>query len=330
MIVRFANPNILYLLFILIPLAAGYIYKQRQGHATMVVSTVDGVLSAPRSLKYYLRHLPFFFRAAALALLIVALARPQSASDDQSVSTEGVDIVLALDISTTMEARDLKPNRLEAAKEVASKFIMDRKDDRMGLVLFAGESFTQVPLTTDRMTLINMLSQVEPMMVDDGTAIGSGIATAVNRLRESSAKSKVVILLTDGENNSGSITPLMAAEAAAALGIKIHTIGVGTKGTAPMPAIDAWGRKTFVQAPVKIDEKLLSQIADMTGGNYYRATDKESLADIYDRINSMEKTKIDVERQTIYSERYYIFVLAALVSLIAALVIRHLYLRQIP
>lgn len=296
----------------------------------MLVSTVEGVEAAPRSLRYYLRHLPFALQALAVALLIVALARPQSASDSQTVSTEGVDIVLALDISTTMEARDLKPDRLEAAKDVASKFVMDRTGDRMALVLFAGESFTQVPLTTDRMTLINMLSQARTMMVDDGTAIGSGIATAVNRLRGSDAKSKVIVLLTDGENNSGSITPLMAAEAAAALGIRIYAIGVGSKGTAPMPAIDAWGRKTFVQAPVKIDEELLRSIADMTGGLYYRATDKESLSDIYDRINSMEKTKIDVEEQTVYGERYYPFVLWAVVALVAMLALRHLYLRQIP
>ncbi len=330
MIVRFANPHMLYLLLVLPLIAAGYIYKCRQGGAAMLVSTVDGVAGAPRSVRYYLRHVPFVLQALAVALLIVALARPQSASDNQSVSTEGVDIVLALDISTTMEARDLRPNRLEAAKEVASKFVMDRKGDRMALVLFAGESFTQVPLTTDRMTLINMLSQATPMMVDDGTAIGSGIATAVNRLRGSDAKSKVIVLLTDGENNSGSITPLMAAEAAAALGIKIYAIGVGSKGTAPMPAIDPWGRKTFVQAPVRIDEELLRRIADMTGGLYYRATDKESLSDIYDRINSMEKTKIDVEEQIVYGERYYPFVLWAVVALIAMLLLRHLYLRQIP
>lgn len=320
----------LYLLLLLLPMAAGYVYKCRQGGAAMLVSTVEGVEAAPRSLRYYLRHVPFALQALAVALLIVALARPQSASDSQTVSTEGVDIVLALDISTTMEARDLKPDRLEAAKDVASKFVMDRTGDRMALVLFAGESFTQVPLTTDRMTLINMLSQARTMMVDDGTAIGSGIATAVNRLRGSDAKSKVIVLLTDGENNSGSITPLMAAEAAAALGIRIYAIGVGSKGTAPMPAIDAWGRKTFVQAPVKIDEELLRSIAEMTGGLYYRATDKESLSDIYDRINSMEKTKIDVEEQTVYGERYYPFVLWAVVALVAMLALRHLYLRQIP
>jgi len=320
----------LYLLLVLLPMAAGYIYKCRQGGAAMLVSTVEGVAAAPRSVRYYLRHAPFVLQALAVALLVVALARPQGASDSQRVSTEGVDIVLALDISTTMEARDLRPDRLEAAKEVASKFVMDRTGDRMALVLFAGESFTQVPLTTDRMTLINMLSQARTMMVDDGTAIGSGIASAVNRLRGSDAKSKVIVLLTDGENNSGSITPLMAAEAAAALGIKIYAIGVGSKGTAPMPAIDPWGRKTFVQAPVRIDEELLREIADMTGGSYYRATDKESLADIYDRINSLEKTKIDVEEQIVYTERYHPFVLWAIVALTAMLLLRHLCLRQIP
>ncbi len=318
------------MLLVLLPMAAGYIYKCRDGAAAMLVSTVEGVAEAPRSVRYYLRHAPFVLQAVAVALLVVALARPQGASDSQRVSTEGVDIVLALDISTTMEARDLRPDRLEAAKEVASKFVMDRTGDRMALVLFAGESFTQVPLTTDRMTLINMLSQARTMMVDDGTAIGSGIASAINRLRGSDAKSKVIVLLTDGENNSGSITPLMAAEAAAALGIKIYAIGVGSKGTAPMPAIDPWGRKTFVQAPVRIDEELLRQIADMTGGAYYRATDKESLADIYDRINSLEKTKIDVEEQVVYTELYHPFVLWAIAALVAMLLLRHLYLRQIP
>ncbi|MDE7355166.1 MAG: VWA domain-containing protein [Rikenellaceae bacterium] len=330
MIVRFADPHMFYLMLLLPLMIAGYIYKQRQGRSAMIVSTVEGVRSAPRSARYYMRHLPFVLKLAVVALLVAALARPQSASDTQSVSSNGVDIILLLDVSSTMEARDLQPNRLEAAKEVASKFVMDRKGDRMGLVLFAGESFTQVPLTTDRMTLISMLSKASTGMIEDGTAIGTGIATAVNRLRKSTSKSKVVILLTDGENNSGSIAPLMAAEVAAALGVKIYSIGVGTKGTAPMPSIDAWGRKVFVQAPVKIDEKLLRSIAEETGGIYYRATDKESLAGIYDRINSLEKSKIDVEETVVYGERYGMFVMAALVLAVVSLLVRHLYLKRIP
>lgn len=329
-IVKFANPNLLYLLLLLVPMVVLYVYKISHGRATLQVSSVDGVVALPRTIKYYLRHLPFVLKSLSIALLIVALARPQSSSDNQTVSTEGVDIVIAFDISTSMLARDFTPDRITAAKEVASKFILDRRGDRLGLVVFAGEAFTQVPLTTDHVTLVNMLNEVNCGVIDDGTAIGNGLATAVNRLRESSAVSKVVVLLTDGVNNAGQITPQTAADAAAAMGIKIYTIGVGSEGTAPMPAIDAWGNQTFVQAPVKIDEEVLKSIAQTTGGNYYRATDKKSLIEIYNQINSMEKTKIDVEDFIIYSEEYMIFVLLAALGLVLALLVKHIYLRQIP
>ncbi|MFI3315494.1 MAG: VWA domain-containing protein, partial [Rikenellaceae bacterium] len=260
----------------------------------------------------------------------VAIARPQSSSDDQTVTTEGVDIVLSLDVSTSMLARDFTPNRLEAAKDVATKFVLDRKSDRIGLTIFAGESFTQSPLTTDHASLINLLNQVDLGVISDGTAIGSGLATSVNRLRDSDSKSKVVILLTDGVNNSGQITPLTAAEAAAALGIKVYTIGVGTIGTAPSPAIDAWGNTTFVNAEVQIDEETLKTIAESTGGRYFRATDNASLKSVYDEINALEKTEIDIEHFTVFSERYSLFVLLAAIIILLEILVRHLYLRQIP
>lgn len=329
-IVRFSNPNLLYLLLI-VPLMVGYyLYKFKGGKAAITISSVAAVKNAPKGLKYYLRHSPFVLRILAISMIIIAVARPQSASDNQTISTEGVDIILSLDISTSMLARDFKPNRMEAAKDVATKFILDRKSDRIGLTIFAGESFTQSPLTTDHASLINLLNQVHDGIIEDGTAIGSGLATSVNRLRESTSKSKVVILLTDGVNNRGQITPLTAAEAAAAMGIKVYTIGVGSRGTAPSPAMDAWGNMTFVQAKVEIDEETLEQIAEITGGRYFRATDNQSLSNIYDEINSLEKTKIDVENFTVFSEQFMNFVLMALLLLAAEILVRHLYLRQIP
>ncbi|MFI3321149.1 MAG: VWA domain-containing protein [Rikenellaceae bacterium] len=329
-IVRFENPQLFYLLLI-VPLMIGYyLYKFRGGKAAITMSSVAAVKSLPKGVKYYLRHLPFLLRIVAIGLIVVAMARPQSSSDNQTISTEGVDIVLSLDISTSMLARDFKPDRMNAAKDVATKFILDRKSDRIGLTIFAGESFTQSPLTTDHASLINLLNQVESGVIDDGTAIGLGLATSINRLRESNAESKVVILLTDGVNNSGQITPITAAESAEALGVKVYTIGVGSMGTAPSPAIDAWGNITFVQAKVEIDEDTLKQIAEITGGRYFRATDNQSLQNIYDEINSLEKTKIDVENYTVYSEQFLLFALLALGALLAEILVRHLYLRQIP
>ena len=329
-IVRFENPGWLYLLFLLVPMAAFYVYKFRKGRAALQMSSLDGLHRLPRTARYYLRHLPFLLRAVAVALIIVAMARPQGAQDNQDVSTQGVDIVLALDVSGSMLARDFKPDRISAAKDVATKFILDRRSDRIGLVVFAAESYTQSPLTTDHATLINLLNQVESGLLEDGTAIGNGLATAVGRLKNSDAKSKVAILLTDGVNNSGQIAPLTAAEIAKNFGIKVYTIGVGTQGTAPMPAQDAWGNRTFVQAPVEIDEEALRQIAEETGGKYYRATDNQSLSDIYDQINSLEKTKIEVKDFLVYQERYLFFVLLAFGALLLEIAVRHIYLRQIP
>ena len=331
-IVRFENISMLYLLFGLIPIIAYYIFKLRDGHPTIQISTIEGLKNTPKTLKYYLRHLPFIFRIGALTLIIIAMARPQSASDHTNTTTEGIDIALSLDISTSMLARDFKPDRISAAKDIATQFIIDRKTDRITLVVFAGESYTQCPLTTDHASLINLTSQVKPAgeFIDDGTAIGNGLATAVSRLKDSPSKSKVIILLTDGVNNSGQITPTTAAEIAKNYGIKVYTIGIGSKGTAPYPAMDRFGNITYVDAKVEIDEETLQNIADMTGGKYFRATSNERLKSIYDEINALEKSKIDVKSFISYQEEYIIFALLAMLLLFAEVIIKNIYLRQIP
>ena len=329
-IVRFVNPHLLWLLWVLVPMVAYYVYRSRQGGATLRISTVDGVKNLPHSLKYYLRHLPFVLRCLAVAALIVALARPQSAQHHSNETTEGIDIVLSLDISGSMLARDFQPDRITAAKEVAAHFINDRPNDRIGLVVFAGESFTQSPLTTDKASLLTLLAGVKSGIIEDGPAIGNGLATALNRLRESQAKSKVVILLTDGVNNSGQIAPLTAADIAQSLGIRVYTIGVGTMGTAPYPMLDMWGNISFQPMKVEIDEAVLQQIAEKTGGQYFRATDKETLEAIYDEINDLETSKVEVENFTRYEERFAPFALLALGLLLIEFLLKNLYLRRIP
>lgn len=326
----FHSPHILWLLVLLVPAIAYYLYRVRKGGAALRISSVAGVLKAPRTIRYYLRHVPFVLRMAAFALLVVALARPQTAQHNTRTSAEGIDIMLALDVSGSMLARDFKPDRLEAAKEVAGSFISDRYGDRIGLVAFAGEAFTQSPLTSDQSTLLTLLGRVRSGLIEDGTAIGNGLATAINRLRESDARSKVIILLTDGVNNRGEIAPVMAAEIAKELGIRVYTIGVGSRGTAPTPAIDMFGNMTFVQAKVEIDEKTLQQIADATGGQYFRATDNEKLQAIYDEINRLEKSKVEVNDFTTYTEKYLGWLLAAIAALLAEFLIRTLILKRIP
>lgn len=329
-IVRFESPQILYLLLLIIPMVAYYIFKLKDGRATLQISTIAGLIKNNKTLKYYLRHLPFVLRMAAFSLLIIALARPQDSTDKNSVTTYGVDIVISLDISSSMLARDFTPNRIMAAKDVATKFIVDRKTDRIGLVVFAGESFTQSPLTTDHATLINLLNQVESGMIDDGTAIGNGLATAVARLKDSKSKSKVAILLTDGVNNRGQVAPNTAAQLAKTLGIKVYTIGIGTEGVAPYPTVDAWGNINYVDVEVEIDEEVLKDIANETGGKYFRATSNDKLKSIYDEINALEKTEIDIENFISYQEQFFIFLLFAIVLLIIEVMIKHLYLKQIP
>lgn len=328
---EFANPHILWLLAAIVPLAGYYVWRTMQGDATIRISSVEGLRHAPRTVRYYLRHVPFALRCIALATLIVALARPQSAEHDTRTDAEGIDIVLAIDISGSMLARDFKPDRITAAKEVAGSFVADRYGDRIGLVVFAGEAFTQSPLTTDQSSLQTLLSRIRSGVIEDGTAIGNGLATAINRLRESDAKSKVVILLTDGVNNRGEIAPLTAAAIAQDYGIKVYTIGVGTMGEAPYPVFDQRGNLVqTVNMKVEIDEEMLRKIARQTGGEYFRATDKQTLQSIYDQINSMEKSRVEVSEFTILHEEYLVWVLAALAALLLEFIVSRLILKRIP
>lgn len=327
---HFASPYYLWLLALIVPMIAYYVWRVRQGGAAIQISTVEGVLRAPKSVRYYLRHLPFVLRTAAYALLVVALARPQGIEQNVRTSTEGIDIMLSIDVSGSMLARDFKPDRITAAKEVAASFISDRVGDRLGLVVFAGEAFTQSPLTTDQSTLQTLLARIRSGLIEDGTAIGNGLATAINRLRESEAKSKVIILLTDGINNRGEIAPMTAAEIARAQGIRVYTIGVGSRGTAPYPAVDMFGNMTFINQKVEIDEKALTEIARLTGGRYFRATDKEKLQAIYDEINQLEKSRVEVTERITYHELFLGWVLAALALLSAELLLSNLVLKRIP
>ena len=327
---HFASPYYLWLLTLLVPMIGYYVWRTLQGGASIQISSVAGVGRAPRTVRYYLRHLPFALRAAAFALLVVALARPQDVEQNVRTNTEGIDIMLAIDVSGSMLARDFKPDRITAAKEVAGSFIADRYGDRIGLVAFAGEAFTQSPLTTDQSTLQTLLARIRSGLIEDGTAIGNGLATAINRLRESDAKSKVIILLTDGVNNQGQIAPMTAAEIAKAQGIRVYTIGVGTEGMAPYPAIDMFGNLTFVNQKVEIDEKVLKAISDMTGGRYFRATDKEKLKAVYDEINQLEKSKIEVMEHISYHELFLTWALAALGLLFTEFLLSNLVLKRIP
>ena len=330
---QFASPHYLWLLTLLAPMTAYYVWRTMQGGAAIRISTVAGVLHAPKTVRHYLRHLPFALRAAAFALLVVALARPQDIEQNVRTNTEGIDIMLAIDVSGSMLARDFKPDRITAAKEVAGSFVADRYGDRIGLVVFAAEAFTQSPLTTDQSTLQTLLARIRSGLIDDsGTAIGNGLATAINRLRESEAKSKVIILLTDGVNNRGQIAPMTAAEIARAQGIRVYTIGVGTEGTAPYPAVDIYGQPTgdVVMAKVEIDEKTLGAMADLTGGKYFRATDNAKLKAIYDEINQLEKSKVEVTERISYHERFLVWALAALGALLLEFLLSNLVLKRIP
>ncbi len=328
---HFASPYYLWLLVLLVPMIGYYVWRTLQGGAAIQISSIRGVTDAPRTVRYYLRHLPFVLRATAFSLLVVALARPQDVEQNVTTNTEGIDIMLAIDVSASMLARDFQPDRITAAKEVAGSFIADRYGDRIGLVVFAAEAFTQSPLTTDQSTLQTLLARIRSGLIDDnGTAIGNGLATAINRLRESDSKSKVIILLTDGVNNRGQITPMTAAEIAKAQGIRVYTIGVGTRGTAPYPYVDMFGNVSVAQVPVEIDEKTLSAMAEMTGGKYFRATDNEKLKAIYDEINQLEKSKVEVFEHIAYHEQFLGWVLAALGLLLAEFLLSNLVLKRIP
>lgn len=326
----FHNPHLLWLLLLLLPLIAHYVWRTLQGGAAIRISSVDGAAEAPKTLRWYLRHLPFILRAAALGLLIVALARPQAVEEYSNTSAEGIDIMLAVDVSTSMLARDFKPDRITAAKQIAGEFVADRFGDRIGVVAFAGEAFTQCPLTSDQNTVQTLLSRLRSGVIDDGTAIGNGLATSINRLRESGSKSKVVILLTDGVNNAGQISPAMASKIAYDQGIKVYTVGVGKRGKAPYPMIDMFGNQSFAMADVEIDEELLRSIAAETGGEYFRAENNDALKSIYDHIDTLEKSKVEVVHSTLYTELFGRWIVLALLLLAVELFLSNFILRRIP
>ena len=326
----FEYPRLLWLLVIPALLVLHYIYLELAGrHPHMRVST-----SVPWTLKRspfmsVMRHVPFVLRIFALSMVIVAIARPRSSEQMERIDTEGIDIILAMDVSTSMLARDLTPDRINASKDIAIEFIAQRPSDRMGIVVFAGESFTQCPLTTDRATLINLMKEVQTDIIEDGTAIGNGLATAIARMKDSDAKSRVVILLTDGVNNRGEISPQMAAEIAKTYGVRVYTIGVGKEGMAPYPVMTPWGVE-IQNVRVEIDEKLLSEIAESTGGRYFRATDNTKLAEIYSEINKMEKARTTVDSFPIYKELFGTYALLALLALMLELFLNWFVIRRLP
>ncbi|MBQ2109453.1 MAG: VWA domain-containing protein [Bacteroidales bacterium] len=325
----FEYPEVMWFFAVPVLLVLLYLYKElKSRNPHMRVSTIAPWKSGGMSVLAVLRHLPFIFRIGALCFIIVALARPRSSTETEKVDTEGIDIVFAMDVSTSMLARDFTPDRISAAKDIAIEFISQRPSDRMGIVVFAGESYTQCPLTTDRATLINLMKEVQTGLIDDGTAIGNGLATAVARMKDSDAKSRVIILITDGVNNMGEVAPLTAAEVAKTYGVRVYTIGVGANGTAPYPMMTPFGVQ-MQNVQVEIDEDLLKQVADMTGGRYYRATDNTKLAEIYSEINKMEKARTTVDSFPVYKELFPKYALAALVLLLLELVTR-LLIRRLP
>ncbi len=326
----FEYPKLLWLLVIPVLMVLHYIWLELAGrHPHLRVSTAVPWTAKGGSFMAVLRHVPFLLRIFALAMVIVAIARPRSSEQMERVDTEGIDIVLAMDVSTSMLARDLTPDRINASKDIAIEFISQRPADRMGIVVFAGESFTQCPLTTDRATLINLMKEVQTDLIEDGTAIGNGLATAVARMKDSDAKSRVVILLTDGVNNRGEISPQMAAEIAKTYGIRVYTIGVGKEGMAPYPVMTPWGIE-IQNVKVEIDEQLLSEIAESTGGRYFRATDNTKLAEIYGEINQMEKVRTTVDSFPIYKELFVKYALLALLALLLELVFNWFVIRRLP
>lgn len=318
----FEYPYLLWLLFIPLALLALYILRQLRGSVPHYrVSNRYPWCSGGVSRFYgFIVHVPFLLLIVALALIIICIARPRSSSQSEKIDTEGIDIIFAMDVSTSMLARDFTPDRISAAKDIAIEFISQRPSDRMGIVVFAGESYTQCPLTTDRATLINLMKEVQTDLIEDGTAIGNGLATAVARLSSSDSPSRVVILLTDGVNNRGEIAPLTAAQIAKNYGIRVYTIGIGANGMAPYPVVTPWGIETR-QMQVEIDENLLKEMATTTGGRYFRATDNTKLAEIYGEINKMEKTKTTIDSFPVYQELFPRFAVWALACLIACVVI---------
>lgn len=325
----FHNPEYLLALLLLIPVIFWYLKELHQSDASLQISSHRNLGTFKKSTRIKLLHLPFVLRVLAIILVILTIARPQASNSWRTENTEGIDIMIALDVSGSMLAEDFRPNRLEASKSVANEFILSRPNDNIGLVLFAGKSFTQCPLTTDHAVLINLFNNIEYGMIEDGTAIGLGLANAVNRLRDSKAKSKVVILLTDGDNNRGDIAPVSAGELAKTFGVRVYTIGVGSYGKVNIPVQTPLGRQ-YQQIESAFDEKPLQEIADMTGGQYYRATNNEKLRSIYQEIDKLEKTKISVKEFSKKHEEFAIFAFAAFLLLISEVLIRNIYLKKLP
>lgn len=327
---HFMHPGLLWLLLLLIPLIVWYVLKQKHNDATLRLPTTEAFDKLPRSWKEWMRHVLFALQMLSLACLVIILARPQSSNSWSNTDIEGTDIVLSLDVSGSMLAKDFKPNRLEAAKDVASNFVSNRTSDNIGLVIFAGEAFTQVPMTNDIATLVNHIGELQIGMLEDGTAVGDGIATAINRIKDGKAKSKSIILLTDGSNNTGVVGPLTAAKIAAKYGIKVYAIGVGTMGEALYPTMSIGGNITYTRQKVEIDEKSLQEIASTTGGKYFRATSKSVLKDIFAEIDQLEKTRMDVQRHSQMDDNYQPWAIALLLLLTMCAVLRYTVLRTIP
>lgn len=327
---HFMHPGLLWLLLLIIPLTVWHVLKDHKSDPSLRLPTTQAFDTMPRSWKEWMRHVLFALEMLALACLVIILARPQSSNSWSKTDIEGTDIVLSLDVSGSMLARDFSPNRLEAAKDVATKFVSNRTSDNIGLVVFAGEAFTQVPMTNDIATLVNHIGELQIGMLEDGTAVGDGLATAINRIKDGKAKSKSIILLTDGSNNTGVVGPLTAAKIAAKYGIKVYAIGVGTMGEAPYPTMDFAGNITYTRQKVEIDEKSLQEIARTTSGKYFRATSKSVLKDIFSEIDTLEKTRMDVQRHSQMDDNYQPWALALLLLLTLCAIIRYTVLRAIP
>lgn len=327
-----AHPGYLWLFLLFIPLIAWYVWSQRKANPSMRMSSISAFKGLSTSWKVYVKHFSFVLKLAALSCLIIILCRPQTYDKWSMSDSEGTDIVMAIDISASMLSRDLQPDRLEAAKKVASDFVAKRESDNIGLVIFAGEGFTLLPMTTHQATLLNTIHEISINMLDaDGTAIGDGIATAINRIKDGKAKSKSIILLTDGTNNSGVVAPLTAAEIAQKEGIRIYTIGLGTRGTAETPYAQGFGGELLYKPmPVTIDEESLKKVAQMTGGKYFRATDNDVLTSIFNEIDKLEKTKIDVKNFTNTQDNYMPWAWALLLLVLLNLTISYTVLRRIP
>ncbi|MBQ8656659.1 MAG: VWA domain-containing protein [Prevotella sp.] len=331
---EFANKGFFLLLLLLIPYLVWYLMLRKKSEPTMRMSDTNAYRYAPRSWKVTLMPLQLLLRIATFVLVVIVLARPQTSNSWKNETVEGIDIMLAMDVSTSMLAEDLNPNRIEAAKKVASEFIAGRPDDNIGLTIFAGESFTQCPMTVDHASLLNLLHSVRTDiaatgLIQDGTAVGMGLANAVARLKDSKAKSKVVILLTDGSNNMGDISPMTAAEIAKSFGIRVYTIGVGTTGTARYP-LQVGGGVQYVNLPVEIDTETLNAIAAATDGTFYRATSTKELRNIYQEIDQLEKTKLNVKQYSKRYEAYQPFALAAIITLLLEILFRITIFRRIP